>query len=136
MDLIEVDHVTAEPSQAVLALLADRAAFQRIVHLTGFVPDQSTLGKDIGPRSGPLRQSLRDDLLGMSKPIDGRRVDPVDPQFERPMNRRDRVGVLLGSPAKLPVSAPNRPSAKSDECNVKIRRTKFSCLHSSFEFTC
>ena len=55
MDLIEVDHVTAEPSQAVLALLADRAAFQRIGHLTGFVPDHSTLGKDIGPRSGPLR---------------------------------------------------------------------------------
>jgi len=120
MDLIEVDHVTAEPSQAVLALLADRAAFQRIVHLTGIVPDHSTFGKNIRPPSGPLGQGLRDDLLGMSKPIDGRRVDPVDPQFERPMNCRDRIGVLLGSPAKLPVSAPNRPSAKSDECTVQV----------------
>ena len=72
----------------------------------------------------------------MSESIDGRRVDPVDPQFERPMNRRDRVGVLLGSPAKLPVSAPDRPGAKSDEGKLKIRRTKLSCLHSSFEFTC
>jgi len=113
MDLIEVDHVTAEPSQAVLALLADRAALQRIVHLPRIAPDHSTLGKNIGPPSGPLRQSLRDDLLGMSQTVNGGYINPVHAQFQCAMDSRDRLRVVLCAPSKFPIAA-DGPSTKAD----------------------
>jgi len=45
----------------------------------------------------------------MAEAVDRSGVDPVDAEFDRPMNRRDRFRVVLFAPAEAPIAAAPKP---------------------------
>src|ERR1700738_1896904 len=58
-----------------------------------------------------LAQRPSDNLLGMAQSVDGRGVHPVDATRDRVLDGRDRIGVVLASPAVGPTSTADGPRA-------------------------
>jgi hypothetical protein len=78
---------------------------------------------------GPLLEAgegATDDLLGAAEAVGGGGVDPVDAQLERPLDRGDRVAVLLRPPAELPAGAADRPSAEPDAGDLEPGRAELN----------
>jgi len=46
--------------------------------------------------------------------IDRSSINPVDTQFQRPMNGGDGLAVILSAPGELPTRAADRPGAEAD----------------------
>src|SRR6266853_6007215 len=59
MDLVEVNGINAQPAQAVFTLAANGISLQYVMDFPLSVPTQSTLGKDIRPRTPPARNPRR-----------------------------------------------------------------------------
>jgi hypothetical protein len=118
VNLVEVDRVDAQARQARLDLTADRVALEAVHDPAAAAVEQRRLGEDV--RS--LRHSLKraaDDLLGMSEPVRGRGVDPVHAQLERPVDRGERLLVVLRAPGELPATAADGPRAEADAGDVQ-----------------
>jgi hypothetical protein len=101
VDLIEVDGIDLQPSQAGLAFPPDRLGLETVADLSALVPDHAALREDVRA-DGHAFESARDDLLRVAQPIDGRRVDPVDAGVQRLSYGRDGVTVVLTAPGELP----------------------------------
>ena len=114
VDLVQVDPLDAQATQAGLALGADRLRAQ--VAIRGAVgpglPAALGAHEHVLARRTPS-QRLPDDLLGVPEAVDRGRVDPVEPFVERPPDRGDRLGVVDGSPAEPPRPA-DRPGAETE----------------------
>jgi hypothetical protein len=69
----------------------------------------------------------------MAQAVNGRRVDPVDANFQCSMNRRNRLGIVLPTPPKLPIAA-NGPGTKANGGDGQIRITEQFCFHIKIPF--
>src|SRR5215831_12655184 len=67
----------------------------------------------------------------MSQSINRCRVDPVHAELQRPMNRRDRIVVVLRSPAELPPRTADGPCAISNRSDLQIRIAESPDLHAN-----
>src|SRR5262249_50825665 len=71
----------------------------------------------------------RHDLLGVTKAVDGRRVDPVDAGVQRLADGGDGVPVVLGAPGEFPARAPDGPGAEADRGDEQGRRSQPFRVH-------
>src|ERR1700675_1124556 len=129
MDLVEIDHIDGEATEAVLDFFTDRISAQYFVHLTFETPAQAALGKDVRPRTAPVLQCAADDFLGMSQTVDSGCIDPVDAEFERAVNGGNGVVVVLRSPGELPARAADSPGSVAHGSDVQVGIAKLACLH-------
>src|SRR5215471_3837537 len=69
----------------------------------------------------------------MTQTIDGRCIDPIDPQVHPVVHGVSRGLVILWSPSEHPTAASDRPSPETDSRNFKSARTEraFLDLHDS-----
>src|ERR1700761_5243492 len=67
----------------------------------------------------------------MAQAINGRRIDPVDAEVQRLVNRRDRIVIVLRSPGKRPISAADGPRTEANRRELHIRIAKLFLLHLS-----
>src|ERR1035438_5776361 len=88
------------------------------------MPAHGALGKDQRPWAGPALECAGNHLFRVAQAIDGSSVDPVNAQVKRPMNRGNRLVVVLGPPGELPVAAADGPGAKADGGELKVRVSK------------
>src|SRR5580693_7953337 len=65
----------------------------------------------------------------MAQPIHGGGVDPVDTQFQRAMNRRDGVGIVLRAPGEFPARATEGPCSETHGRNLQIRVSQLPRFH-------
>src|SRR5436305_387299 len=117
VDLIEIDYIDVQPAQTIFALAANGAYTEVAMDISLFVCTQTTLSENVGPRSGPGFQRRRDHFFRVAHSINGGRVDPVDTKLERPMDRGDRLFVILLAPAKLPACTTDTPGAEDYWCD-------------------
>jgi hypothetical protein len=118
VDLVEVDRVHTEPPEARFSLTKDRIALQVVQDAAARSSYQRRLGEHVRTlvKAG---KGAPHHLLGMPETVGGRGVDPVHPEFERPVDRLDRLLVLLWSPAELPATASDRPRAEPDTGDIQ-----------------
>src|SRR6267143_163108 len=102
MDLVKIDRVDLQAAQAVLAFAPDRSGAEFLSDVPFFVPAKGALGENIGARAAPFLQSAGYDFFGMAHAVNGGGIDPIDAKFERTMNRRDGIRILLRAPGKFP----------------------------------
>ncbi len=96
VDLVEVDDVRLQPTQAVLDLLLDRLARQTA--LVGTRPHRAPdLGREHRLLAPPL-EGLADDLLRLALRVDVGRVDEVDAGVERAVDDADALLVAGVAP--------------------------------------
>src|ERR1700739_2580520 len=113
MHLIEINHVSLQAAQTVLALLTNRRGRMVLTRFAIRVPAKTALCEHVRPFAFPLFQRLRNDFLGVAGAIDSGSVDPVDAQFEGAHDGRDGIRVLLITPGEFPAAASDGPCAKS-----------------------
>ena len=89
-----------------------------LINMPGAGVLQRALGEHVGPL-GQAAQRAADDLLGAAEAVRGRGVDPVDPELQRPVDGRDRLVILLWSPAELPATAADGPGAEADAADLQ-----------------
>src|SRR5216684_7304360 len=129
MDLVEIDHIDGEATEAVFDFFTDRISTQYFVYLTFETPAQAALGKDVRPRTVPVLQCAADDLLGVSESVDGGGVDPVNAEFERAVNGGNGVVVVLRSPSELPARAADGPGSVAYGSDVQVGVAELARLH-------
>jgi hypothetical protein len=66
VELVEIDHVDGEATEAVFDFTTDRIGPQRYPYIAVHVPAPAALSKNVGPRTGPAFESAGDDLFGVS----------------------------------------------------------------------
>ena len=114
MDLVKINGFGLQAAQAVFTLAANRISLQHVMDFPLSIPTQTTFGEDIRTRTVPTRQRAGYDFFRVAGAIDGRGINPVDSQFQGPMNRRDGRAVILSAPGELPTRAADRPGAEAD----------------------
>src|SRR5258707_4352835 len=102
----------------------DRGHTQISMNIALVVPTQTALCENVGTGSRPRPQRKSDDLLRVAHTINSRGIDPVNAEVERAVDRRDRLFVVLFTPAKFPTRAADGPSAEANGSNEQIRITK------------
>src|SRR4051812_24322718 len=127
MELVQIDALDAEPAQRRLALAADLAErSDRILHAV-VAPNHPALGEDERTIfSAAFRQHPAHDFLGVTEPIDGSGVDPIDTALDGVIHRRNGFVVVLRSPRECPTPAANRPGAESDAGYFHVCGTKLA----------
>src|SRR5437870_1965669 len=106
--------------QTVFALATDGVRLQVAMNISLFVPTQTAFGENVWAWAWPGAQRKRDDFLGVAHSINGGRVDPVNAELERAMNRSDGRLVILLTPTKLPTGSTNSPGTKANWCDEQI----------------
>jgi hypothetical protein len=84
VDLVEVDRIDSQPGEAGLDLAPDRVALQAVGDAAPTAVEERRLREDVRPILA-AGEDAADDLLRVSEAVDGRRVDPVDTEIERPL---------------------------------------------------
>jgi len=92
-------------------------------HRTLFVPAAFALGGDQRPLT-QATQGATHDLFAMAETVNGRGVDPVDAQVQRPVDRASGLLVVLRSPTVRPVPAAHGPGAQTDGRQLKAGLAK------------
>src|ERR1035441_2474159 len=126
VDLVEVDRLHLEAAQALFHLAADLQ--QGAFDLALLVPHHAALGEDKGLDVG-LFHRLADHLFGVAKAIDGGGVDPVDPQVDGLVNRRDGGIIVLRPPGHRPIAAAQGPRSETDRGEPHVRDSKLTDFH-------
>src|SRR5262249_53466989 len=90
VDLIEVDAIRAQAAQAALCLGPDRVAREAPANRSGRPREDAAFREDVRTRVHAVERAA-DDLLRMAEAVRRSGVDPVDAEFERVSDRRDRV---------------------------------------------
>src|SRR5678816_836362 len=133
MDLVEVDDVDAEPTQAGFHFVADALAFEPRNDLPLIVPAAFALRGDERTPAQALERAA-DHFLAMAEAIDWRGVNPVDAEIEPFANGANRCVVVLRSPTEFPTAAAHRPSAEADTGEVQVGVSKSFGLHGWQEY--
>jgi hypothetical protein len=113
VDLVEVDRVDPESLQAITGLAQDRVAFEAVHDPAVGAFQQRAFGEQVRALGEPL-QCTADDLFGAAEAVGGGGVDPVDPVLQRVVDRRDRLVIVLGTPAELPAPASDRLGSEAE----------------------
>jgi hypothetical protein len=111
--LVDVDRVEPQALEAELDFTQDRVAFEHVAYAAVAAVLQAGLGEHVRSRPQALERAA-DDLFGMAEPVDRGRVEPVDAELHRPLDRGDRQLVVLRTPGIPPAAAADRPGAQSD----------------------
>ena len=118
VDLVEVNRCDAEPGKAPFDFAPERVALEaldgrspRPLGLPALCEHERALGK--------ARKRATDDLFRVSEAVLRGRVDPVDAELERMVNRCDRVLVVLRAPAPVVACASERPGAEADAADLE-----------------
>jgi hypothetical protein len=114
MDLKKINRFQAQTPPPVFTLAANGVCPGLFINLAGAISAESTLGEDVGPSTGPFRECARDDFFGVAQTVCGGRIDPVNSEFQCPMEGGDRLLVVLPTPAALATRATNGPSAEAN----------------------
>ena len=88
MDLVEVDRVDPQPLEARVRLAQNRVALQAVDDAAARAFELRALRENVRTLSETLDRPA-DDLLGVTEPVRGGRIDPVDAQLQRVMDRGD-----------------------------------------------
>src|SRR6185503_4306360 len=118
VDLVEVDRLDAEAAQAGLALASERVAPQRLQGRAVRAFRLAALREDERPLV-EARDRAADDLLRVAEPVLRGRVDPVDAELKRAVDRGDRLLVVLLAPAPVVLGAADRPGAEADPADLQ-----------------
>ncbi len=111
VNLVQVDHVHIQPTQAVLRLLSHALCREPLVRgVSPFVPYQPAFRghNHLIPSTG---DGLPHDLLRVTKTIGWRRIDPVDPQLQGPIDGLQGPRIILGTPPIVPPTSTDGPRA-------------------------
>ena len=142
VELVQIDALDAEPPERRFDLLADRFRTQvalRLVERPRRIGNHAAFGEDVGPlATGDLAQRPSDHFLRVPEAVDRRRIDPVDAARDGVADRRDRIGVVLASPAVGPAPASDGPGAEADLRDSKTgssQRTLQERFHRAFSFS-
>src|SRR5947207_14916595 len=84
--------------EAAFELAAQRVALQAVQGRSVRARRLAALREDVWTLVQPGERAA-DDLLGVAEPVVGGGVDPVHAELEGPVDRRNRVVVLLRAPA-------------------------------------
>src|SRR5207249_11300938 len=96
-------------------------------HWIAVVPHEAAFGEHQWSLAGlQLAQQAAHQLFRVAEPIDGRRVDPVDPTLDGMAHGRERRGVVLRAPAERPAAAPDRPGAEADGRDIESARAEWT----------
>src|SRR5229473_5858416 len=102
MDLVKIDRLHLQATQAVLAFAPDGSSAEFLSNVPFFVPAKNALGKNVRPRAAPIFYRAGYDFFGMAHAVYSCRVDPIDAKLERTMNRGDRIRIILRAPGEFP----------------------------------
>ena len=126
VDLVEVDGLDAEALAAALHLAQQRVAPEAPCLGPPRSLGQPALGEDVGARFD-AGQGAPDDPFRVPEAILRRGVDPVHPESQGAVDRRDRVLVILRSPPPLVATASDRPGAEADAGDLETGGAQLSC---------
>jgi hypothetical protein len=122
VDLVEVDVVRAQPSEAVLALGDDPAT--RVPPGVGVLAHRAV---DLGGQHDgiPVQggEGLTHDLLGLTEGVDVGRVDEVDAGVHRSLDDADRVVVVLVAPR------PEHHRPETERADLDSSTSKCAVVH-------
>jgi len=135
VNLIQVDVVRAEPPQRPLAGTDDilRRHIDLRVHISGrFVIGEAELRRDDRFVTAPFQRAAQH-FLAVPGAVYVRRVEELDSEFERPLNRADRHAVVhfavsVGVPVEQELPA-DRPAAEADRAHFNVRLAEFLLFH-------
>ena len=102
MKLIEVDGFRLQAAQTVFAFMANGLGAEFFSDFPLLIPAEAALGENVRPRAAPVLERSRNDCFGVAQAVNRGGVNPVDAQFQRSMNCRDRIFVVLRPPGKFP----------------------------------
>ena len=129
VDLVKVDDIDIQSTQAGLTLGADAVRFEALSDVgAAFLPDQATLGGD-DHLVAPALDGLADHLFRTPQAIGCRGIDPVQTHFDAPAKGGDGLGVVLGSPTPLPAPAADGPRTQPNGGQIQVRISQFALLH-------
>lgn len=103
VNLIEIDDVSPQPAEAVLALSANGTCLQRCTDFSVFIPHALALGEHKRTRYS-ASDSQGDDLFRVTKSVERGRIDPVKTEVRSGLNSGNRIQVALW--AMLPSQPP------------------------------
>ena len=98
VELQKVELLAPEPTQALLAAMADRLGAQVHEVVSVVATQRSALGEDEHVLAAGERAA--DDLLGVPPAVERSRVDPVDAAVQCGVDGPYRIGVVLRSPVR------------------------------------
>src|SRR5712664_1095219 len=81
MNLIKINRVHLQATQAILAFSADGSSAEFLSDVPFFVPAKNALGKNVRPRAAPIVHRAGNDFFRMAHAVDGCSVDPIDAKF-------------------------------------------------------
>src|SRR5260370_7413090 len=99
MDLIEVDDVNLQATQAVFALLADGSGRVHFGDAAVLVPAHGALGEEVRAPPFPFAESECHYFLGVAYAVDDRGVDPVAAKLELAVNSADPISIVSRPPS-------------------------------------
>ena len=138
MDLVEVDGVDPEAFEAALHLAKQRVSPKALDRGSPRPLGLPALREHVWARF-EAGHGAPHDLFRVPEAVLRRRVDPVHPELERVVDRRDRVLVVLRSPAPVVATAPDRPGSEADAGDLEAggseqcRPERGGCHDDSFQ---
>jgi hypothetical protein len=129
VELQKVELLAPEPTQALLAAMADRLGAQVHEVVSVVAAQRSALGEDEHVLAAGERAA--DDLLGVPPAVERSRVDPVDAAVHCGVDSPYRVGVVLRSPIDPPLSRPRTDGrgADADARDQEVARAEAPPIH-------
>src|SRR5690348_3112823 len=106
VNLVQVDDIHLQTTQTLLDLAPDRISLEHTNNLAIRCPCTRALGKDIGT-PGSAFQGASNNFFGMAKSIDCGGINPVDTKIDCPLNRGNRIIVILWPPGGRPALTPH-----------------------------
>ena len=133
VELQEVEPLTPEPAQALLAVAPDRLGAEVHEVVPVVAAQRAALGEDEDVLAAGERAA--DDLLGVPPPVEGSRVDPVDAAVQRGMDGPHRVAVVLRPPVDPPLSRPRADGrgADADARDQQVARAEAAPIHNGVQ---
>jgi hypothetical protein len=114
VDLVEVDCVHPEPRKACLDLASKGVAPQALLGRPPRTLGLAALREHVRTLALAERgESAPHHLLGVPEAVLRGRVDPVDAELERVVDRGERVLVVLRAPAPVVLGPADRPRAEA-----------------------
>ena len=105
MDLVQVDDVHPQPSQAGLGLATDKVRLEAAADLPVLVPDHRAFREHKGLPRHPA-DCPADQLFGVPEPVDRCSVDPVHAEIDGGLDGLDGLTLVLRPLGEFPFLPP------------------------------
>jgi hypothetical protein len=133
VELQQVEPLTPEPAQALLAIASDRVGAEIHEVVPVVAAQRAALGEDEDVLAA--RERAADDLLGVPPPVEGSRIDPVDAGVHRSVDGPHGVAFVLRSPVDPPLGRPRADGrgADADARDEQVARVKAAPIHTDVQ---